>query len=565
MECFSGAKLFIKSLEAEGVDLIFGYPGGQVIDIYHELDQSNIRHILVRHEQAAVHAADGYARASGKVGVAVVTSGPGATNTVTGIASAYMDSIPVVVFTGQVPTKLIGNDAFQEVDIVGITRPCTKHNFLVKSSKDLLKSVAQAFHIAKTGRPGPVVVDLPKDIQQACEPFDYPKEVSISSYNPKYEPHMGQLKKALDLILQAERPLIYGGGGIISAGASQDLTKFARRLSIPVTLTLMGLGGFPGDDPLWLGMLGMHGTYRANMAVANCDLLIAIGARFDDRVTGKIEEFAPNAKIVHIDIDPSSIQKNVPVDVPVVGDCRRALQILNDCMDKRNGKDVWAEKRSDWLGMIEEWKRTSPMAYTQDPEKPIKPQYVIDTIQRLTKGDAIIATEVGQNQMWAAQYYNFRSPNSFLSSGGLGCMGYGFPAAIGAAMACPNRTVIDIAGDGSIQMNIQEMATAVQYDIPVKIAILNNQYLGMVRQWQQLFKEGRYASTNMEAAPDFVRLAEAYGAVGLRATKPSEVELVVKQALKIKGPVIMDFLIDREENVYPMVPAGEPLTHMLLA
>jgi acetolactate synthase-1/2/3 large subunit len=565
METYSGAKLFIKCLEAEGVDLIFGYPGGAVIDIYHELDQSNIRHVLVRHEQAAVHAADGYARASGKVGVALVTSGPGATNTVTGIASAYMDSIPVVVFTGQVPTPLIGNDAFQEVDIVGITRPCTKHNFLVKKSKDLVKCISQAFHLARTGRPGPVVVDLPKDIQQAYEPFAYPDCVDICSYNPKYDPHVGQLKKAFDLILEAERPLIYGGGGIIAAKASEELTKFARRLSVPVTMTLMGLGGFPGDDPLWLGMLGMHGTYRANMAVANCDLLIAIGARFDDRVTGKIEEFAPNAKIVHIDIDPSSIQKNVRVDVPIVGDCRRALQVLNSIVDERNGNDNWTEQRAAWLDTIEDWKRRSPLAYAQDPDQPIKPQYVIDTIHRLTKGDAIISTEVGQNQMWSAQYYNFRSPNSFLSSGGLGCMGYGFPAAIGAAMACPDRIVVDIAGDGSIQMNIQEMATAVQYSIPVKIAILNNRYLGMVRQWQQLFKEGRYASTNMEAAPDFVRLAEAYGAVGLRATRPSEVELVVKQALKIKGPVIMDFIIEREENVYPMVPAGEPLTHMLLA
>lgn len=563
METYTGAELFVKCLQAEGVDLIFGYPGGAVIDIYHELDQSDIRHILVRHEQAAVHAADGYARASGKVGVALVTSGPGATNTVTGIASAYMDSIPVVVFTGQVPTPLIGNDAFQEVDIVGITRPCTKHNFLVKSSKDLVKTIARAFHLAGTGRPGPVVVDLPKDIMQARDEFNYPESVCIDSYQPKYEPHHGQLHKAFDLVLQAERPLVYGGGGIIAARASEELTRFARRLSIPVTLTLMGLGGFPGDDPLWLGMLGMHGTYRANMAVGHCDLLIAIGARFDDRVTGKIDEFAPGAKIVHIDIDPTSIQKNVPVDVPVVGDCRAALTLLDRWSESLNGTD-WAERRSAWLGLIDEWKQTKPLAYLQDPDGDIKPQYVVDMIHQATKGRAVITTEVGQNQMWAAQYYHFRSPNSFITSGGLGCMGFGLPAAVGAQLACPDRLVVDVAGDGSIQMNIQELATAVQYNLPVKVAILNNRYLGMVRQWQELFKDKRYASTDMQAAPDFVKLAEAYGAVGLRATRPEEVVPVLRQALEIDRPVVMDFWVDREEKVYPMVPAGEPITNMLL-
>jgi acetolactate synthase I/II/III large subunit len=563
MTLHSGAEIFVKCLQAEGVDLLFGYPGGTVIDIYHELDQSNIRHILVRHEQAAIHAADGYARVAKKPGVALVTSGPGATNTVTGIASAYMDSIPVVVFTGQVPTPLIGNDSFQEVDIVGITRSCTKHNFLVKSSKDLIDCIARAFYLARSGRPGPVLVDLPKDIIQAREEFTYPKSVRIESYQPKYQPHLGQLRKAFDMLRQAKRPLVYGGGGIVSAGASGELTRFARKLSIPVTLTLMGLGAIPGDDPLWLGMLGMHGTYTANMAVAHCDLLLAIGARFDDRVTGKLEQFAPNAKIVHIDIDPTSIQKNVPVDVPVVGDCRRALQALERFSEQLNSID-WGKKHATWLGMIEEWKRTGPLAYEQTPGGDIKPQFVVDTIHKLTAGNAIVSTEVGQNQMWTAQYYHFNSPNSFVTSGGLGCMGYGLPAAIGAQLARPDRVVIDIAGDGSIQMNIQELATAVQHNVPVKIAILNNRYLGMVRQWQELFKDRRYASTDMDSSPDFVRLAEAYGAVGIRATRPDEVEPALKEALAVNRPVLIDFWVEREENVYPMVPAGEPLTNMLL-
>lgn len=565
MKKYSGAELFVKSLKAENADIVFGYPGGAVIDLYHELDQSSIRHILVRHEQAAVHAADGYARASGKVGVALVTSGPGATNTVTGIASAYMDSIPVVVFTGQVPTPLIGNDAFQEVDIVGITRPCTKHNFLVKDTKDLLGTIAKAFHLARTGRPGPVLVDLPKDIAQARDVFKYPRSVQIKSYQPNYQPHAGQLGKALDLILKAKRPLIYGGGGIIAARASEELTRFARRLSIPVTMTLMGLGGFPGDDPYWLGMLGMHGTYQANMAVGHCDVLIAIGARFDDRVTGKIDEFAPNARIIHIDIDPTSIRKNIEVDIPVVGDCRVALQILNAMVDELNGDGrSWADERARWLEQVGKWKADRPLTYFQDPDGAIKPQFVVEAIHRATRGNAIISTEVGQNQMWSAQYYPFNAPNCFLSSGGLGCMGYGFPAAIGAWFAQPDRTVIDIAGDGSIQMNIQELATAVQYNVPVKIAILNNRYLGMVRQWQQLFKNSRYASTSMEAAPDFVRLAEAYGAVGLRATRPEEVEPVIQQALAVERPVVIEFLVEREENVYPMVPSGAAITNMLL-
>ena len=561
MSTLTGAEILIKCLEAEGVDLIFGYPGGAVIDVYHELHQSSIRHILVRHEQAAVHAADGYARASGKVGVALVTSGPGATNAVTGVASAYMDYIPVVVFTGQVPTALIGNDAFQEVDIVGITMPCTKHSFLVKDTNDLVRCVSQAFHLACTGRPGPVVVDLPKDVMQASAEFTYPNQVRIEGYQPNYEPHLGQLRKAFEMILASERPVIYGGGGIIAAGASQELAEFARRLRLPVTMTLMGLGGFPGYDPLWLGMLGMHGTYQANMAVGHCDLLLAIGARFDDRVTGKVAEFAPKAKVIHIDIDPSSIQKNVKVDVPVVGDCKAALKKLIYLLDEMNGHD-WSEARAEWLGTIEEWKASRPLTYFQDPDGAIKPQYVVDAIHRLTGGDAIIATEVGQNQMWAAKYYHVKSPNSFLSSGGLGCMGYGLPAAIGGQLARPDRQVINIAGDGSIQMNIQELATAVHYNVPVKIAILNNGYLGMVRQWQQLFKDRRYAYTDI-TAPDFVRLAEAYGAVGIRVTRPDEVEPAIRQALAIDRTVVMDFVVEREENVYPMVPVGEPITNML--
>jgi len=558
----SGAEIIIESLLQEGVDTIFGYPGGATTDIYDVLEKRPIRHILVRHEQGAVHMADGYARASGKVGVCLVTSGPGATNTVTGIASAFMDSIPVVVFTGQVPTPLIGNDAFQEVDIVGITRPCTKHNYLVKRAEDLARVIKESFYLARAGRPGPILVDLPKDVLKEQVEFKYPKKVEMRSYRPTYGAHSGQIEKAGALVQKARRPVIYAGGGVISSQGSAELRNLAEALSIPVTTTLMGLGAFPGTHPLWLGMLGMHGTYGANMAVAHSDVLIAIGARFDDRVTGKVNLFAPEARIIHIDIDPTSIRKNVNVEVPIVGDCRDALTKLNSLVQKWTKQD-WSKVRHPWLEQIREWKEGHPLAYQPNGGK-IKPQYVVEKIYEVTRGQAIITTEVGQNQMWAAQFYHFDQPNSFITSGGLGVMGYGFPAAIGAKIACPDRMVFDIAGDGSIQMNIQEMATAVANNIAVKIAILNNGCLGMVRQWQELFYEKRYAQTLLKGNPDFVKLAEAYGAVGLRATKSEEVTPVIKKALSINRPVIMDFVVCEDECVSPMVPAGAAMTEMLL-
>lgn len=551
----------MRVLQEEGVNTIFGFPGGAVIDIYDELAKTDIRHVLVRHEQGAVHAADGYARAGGRVGVCLVTSGPGATNTVTGIASAYMDSIPLVIITGQVPTHLIGNDAFQEVDIVGITRPCTKHNYLVKSTAELPGIIKEAFFLARSGRPGPVLVDIPKDVAKGTLEYTPAKKVSLKSYSPTYNPNMMQLKKVAKLIEKARRPVIFAGGGVILAKASAELTEFARKTQIPVTTSLMGLGAFPGSDPLWLGMLGMHGTYRANMCTGACDLLLSIGVRFDDRVTGKTDVFAAQAEIVHIDIDPTSIRKNIPVSVPVVGDCRISLQHLNKLVDRINPANL-RTGRKEWLTQIEKWKKTNPLAYKQADV--IKPQYVLEKLYALTRGEAIITTEVGQNQMWAAQYYHFDRPNHFITSGGLGCMGFGLPAAIGAQVACPQKLVVDVAGDGSIQMNIQEMATAVQYCLPVKVVILNNHYLGMVRQWQELFYEKRYACTGMDHAPDFVKLAEAYGARGLRASKPAQVESVLAEGLQHPGPVIMDFEVAPEESVYPMVPAGAPITEMLL-
>jgi len=556
-----GTKILMKILQEEKVDTIFGFPGGAVIDIYDELEKTDIRHVLARHEQGAVHAADGYARASGKVGVCLVTSGPGATNTVTGIASAYSDSVPLVVLTGQVNTSLIGNDAFQEVDIVGITRPCTKHNYLVSSIKDLPRIIKEAFYLARSGRPGPVLVDLPKDVVQAQMDYKPLKDVQLRSYRPTYEPNMKQLPRVIKLIKQSKKPLIFSGGGVVLSGASKELIRFAKKIYAPVTSTLMGLGSFPASDPLWLGMLGMHGTYRANMSTSECDLLIAVGVRFDDRVTGKTSTFASNAKIVHIDIDPTSISKNISVATPIVGDCKITLKKLNSLLDK---EDLKGRKslHKPWLAQIEEWKSTKFLAY--DQKTVIKPQFVVEKLYELTEGKAIITTEVGQNQMWAAQYYHFDKPNSFITSGGLGCMGFGLPAAIGAQVASPKRTVVDIAGDGSIQMNIQEMATAVQYGLPIKIVILNNRYLGMVRQWQELFYDRCYASTDMEHAPDFVKLAEAYGAVGLRAMKPEEVVPILKKGLATKKPVIMDFVVEREEGVYPMVPAGADITEMLL-
>jgi acetolactate synthase-1/2/3 large subunit len=562
----TGAQAIIKCLEEQGVDVIFGFPGGVIIDLFDELEKSDITNVLVRHEQAAVHAADAYGRVKGEVGVALVTSGPGATNTVTGIASAYCDSIPMVVFTGQVPTGLIGNDAFQEVDIIGITRPCTKHNYLVKDINDLMPTIREAFYIARTGRPGPVLIDLPKDIVIGKVNYTKPKPVKMQTYRPTYEPHPGQIAKACKAILKAKKPVIYAGGGVIASNSNEELTELAKKLNIPVTMTLMGLGGFPGTDKLSMGMLGMHGTYTANVAVSESDLLIAVGARFDDRVTGKIDEFAPYAKIIHVDIDPTSISKNVTVDIPIVADCKYALTAMNRWFDVQDDFDKKEQKKklAPWSKEIANWQKKYPLGY-EDEGDIIKPQYVVEKLHELTKGNAIISTEVGQNQMWAAQFYHFNKPRTFLTSGGLGVMGYGFPAAIGAQMAAPKRTVIDVAGDGSIQMNIQELATARQYNCPVKIAILNNAYLGMVRQWQELFYDKRYAGTDLEVAPDFVKLAEAYGAVGLRAKKTSEVVPVIKEALKTKNTVVMDFVIAREEGVFPMVPAGKATTEMLLS
>ncbi|MBU1248888.1 MAG: biosynthetic-type acetolactate synthase large subunit, partial [Proteobacteria bacterium] len=544
----TGAQILLKCLEKEGVTCMFGFPGGAVIDIYDEIPRSKVEHILVRHEQGAIHAADGYARATGEVGVCLVTSGPGATNTVTGIATAYMDSIPVVILTGQVPTALIGNDAFQEVDIVGITRPCTKHNYLVKDINQLAKTIRQAFYLARTGRPGPVLVDLPKDIMQTKIEFTYPddEEVKLRSYNPHLQPHVGQVRKVAQLIRKAEKPLIYSGGGVISARAHEEMTWLAHSLRIPVTSTLMGLGAFPGDDELWLGMLGMHGTYAANMAISECDVLLAVGARFDDRVTGKLATFAPHATIVHIDIDPTSIQKNVPVSVPLVADCRSALKALKAELAEATSKTDFVAQRKQWVEQVQNWARTHPLNYKDDGSS-IKPQYVVEKLYEITKGDAIICTEVGQNQMWAAQFFKYKRPNTFITSGGLGTMGYGFPAAMGAQKAFPDKLVIDVAGDGSIQMCIQEMTTVVCNKLPVKIVILNNGYLGMVRQWQELFYNKNYCETCMDAQPDFVKLAEAYGAKGFRITEKNDVESTLRTALyETEGPVIVDVRVERE-------------------
>jgi len=557
----TGAEIFIESLKREGVKHIFGYPGGVVLGIFDFLyDDKDIQLILTRHEQGAVHAADGYARSTGKPGVVLVTSGPGATNTVTGIATASMDSIPLIVFSGQVPTMLIGNDAFQEADIVGISRPCTKYNFLAKDVKELSKIVREAFYIATSGRPGPVLIDLPKDVTAGKAEFTWP-EVKIRSYNPTYEGNKWMITQAAHLIAKSKRAVIIAGGGVILSGGSKELRELAEFTDIPVTMTLMGLGSFPGTHKLSLGMPGMHGTYYANKAIQESDLLIAIGMRFDDRVTGKIDAFAPHAKIIHIDIDPTSIRKNVRVDVPIVGDVKRVLTVLNKVL-KEEVKEQWDEARRIWLKQIDAWKRERPLTYTYSDEV-IKPQFVVEKIYELTKGDAIITTEVGQNQMWTAQFYKFDKPRTLLTSGGLGTMGYGFPAAIGAQLAHPNKLVIDIAGDGSIQMNIQELATAGINKLPVKVAILNNHYLGMVRQWQELFFNERYSYTHLEVVPDFVKVAEAYGVVGLRATKPSEVEPVLKEAFKIKKTVFMDFIVHWKEKVYPMVPAGAAIDQML--
>ena len=549
----TGAKIFLESLKKEGVEVIFGYPGGVVLPIFDALYDSDIKFILTRHEQGAAHAADGYARATGKVGVCLATSGPGATNLVTGLATANMDSVPVVAFTGQVKTFLIGNDAFQEADTTGITRPISKHNYLVKDVANLATVIKNSFHIASTGRPGVVVVDLPVDVQLHETDFHYPEKVDIRGYRPTLKGHIGQIKRAQRLIANSKSPVLYVGGGVIISGASGNLFELVKKTQIPVTTTLLGLGAFPGTHRLSLGMLGMHGTAYANHAIQESDLIIAIGARFDDRVTGKIDEFAPNAKIIHIDIDPCAISKNVEVDVPIVGDADSVLQDLI--------KDLKKPDISEWLKKIEGWKKKYPLAYKKDSK--LRPQYVVEEIYNLTKGDAIITTEVGQNQMWAAQFYKYTHPRQFISSGGMGTMGFGLPAAIGAQLGCPKKIVFDIAGDGSIQMNIQELTTAVSNKLPVKVAILNNGYLGMVRQWQELFYNKRYSYTKLNCCPDFVKLAEAYGAIGIRVTKKEEVRKAIKEALGIDKPVFIDFHVEREENVFPMVPAGHAINKMI--
>lgn len=554
-----GAEILLKCLEKEGVDTIFGYPGGQALPIYDALYHSPIRHILVRHEQGAIHAADGYARSTGKVGVCLATSGPGATNLITGIATANMDSIPLVVLTGQVTTNMIGRDAFQEADMTGITIPITKHNYLLEDLADLPRIIKEAFYIASTNRPGPVVIDLPKDLQDKNIAYDPTEEIEMEL--PGYKLVAGvedaQVKRAAAALLKAKKPIFYVGGGVIAGGASEILFKLAEKMQIPVTTTLMGLGAFPEDHPLALGMLGMHGSRYANYAISECDLMLAAGVRFDDRVTGRIATFAPNAQVVHMDIDAAEISKNIKAHIPIIGDVKESLTALYDALG-----DAKAEG-GEWQAKLKGWKEQYPLTYKESKEGRIMPQYVIETLSGLTKGDAIITTEVGQNQMWAAQHYEHKYPRTFISSGGLGTMGYGFPAAIGAAVGNPGKKVIDIAGDGSIQMNIQELATAVQYKLPVVICILNNQFLGMVRQWQGLFYGGRYSYTDIASQPDFVKLAEAYGALGIRVTKKEDVAEAFKKAFAYDGPVVMDFVVEREADVFPMVPPGASLIDMV--
>ena len=560
----TGAEIFVRSLKEEGIDFIFGYPGGAVLHIYDALyQQKDVQHVLVRHEQAATHAADGYARSTGKPGVVIVTSGPGATNAVTGIATAYMDSIPLVVFTGQVPTHLIGNDAFQEADNIGITRPCVKHNFLVKDVTKLAETIKKAFYVATTGRPGPVVVDIPKDITAEKAEFSYPKKVSMRSYNPVHIGHAGQIKRAVKLMQGAKRPILYTGGGVVLGEASEPLTELAHIMNFPVTNTLMGLGAYPATDPLFVGMLGMHGTYEANMAMHHCDVLIAVGARFDDRVTGQIEKFCPHAKIIHIDIDPASISKNVKVDVPIVGCVGNVLQVM---LDEINSNDIKSDAVAlkDWWQQIDEWRSKDCLKYDHDSDT-IKPQYVLETLYRLTEGEAFVTSDVGQHQMWAAQFYKFDKPRRWINSGGLGTMGFGLPAAMGVQFAHPDATVACVTGEGSIQMCIQELSTCTQYSLPIKIINLNNGYLGMVRQWQEFFYQKRYAMSYMESLPDFVKLAESYGHVGMQITSPGDVEGALIEMLKLKDRLVfMDFLTDREENVYPMIPAGGGQNEMIL-
>tara|TARA_B100000427_G_scaffold279881_1_gene250262 strand:+ start:12775 stop:14508 length:1734 start_codon:yes stop_codon:yes gene_type:complete len=558
-EILRGAEIFCRALKDEGVKHLFGYPGGAVLHIYDALyKQNDVEHILVRHEQGATHAADGYARATGKPGVVVVTSGPGATNAITGIATAHMDSIPLVVFTGQVPRKMIGNDAFQEVDSIGITRPCVKHNFLVKDVESLALTIKKAFYVATTGRPGPVVVDIPKDVTaDSCE-YEYPKQVDMRSYSPVVKGHPGQIKKASKLILSAKKPMIYSGGGVILSEASSELTEFARILNYPITNTLMGLGAYPATDKQFVGMLGMHGTYEANMAMHNCDVLIAIGARFDDRVTGDLEKFCPYAKIIHIDVDPSSIAKNVPVDIPIVGDVKHVLEDLNKILEsKKDDLDKSKKELKSWWEQIHQWALIDCLKYDKTSSV-IKPQYVVEKLWELTNGDAYVTSDVGQHQMWAAQFYKFDKPRRWINSGGLGTMGFGLPSAMGVKLAFPEETVACITGEASLVMCIQELSTCLQYGTPIKIINLNNRYMGMVRQWQEFFYSGRYSHSYMEALPDFVKIAESYGHAGIRVEKSGDVEGALREALLMKDKtVIMDFITDQTENVYPMIASDK--------
>ena len=561
----TGAQILIKYLEDEGVEHIWGYPGGAVLPIYDALDTDakHLKHILVRHEQAAVHAADGYARSTGKPGVVLVTSGPGATNAVTGIATAYMDSIPMVVITGQVPLPLIGLDAFQEIDTVGITRPIVKHNFLVKNVDDLAMTLKKAFYIATTGRPGPVVIDIPKDIQNATSTYEYPQEVKLRSYQPVTKGHSGQIKKAVALMKTAKRPILYTGGGVVLGDASEELVKLTKKLGFPITNTLMALGSYPATDKQFIGMLGMHGTYEANLAMHHSDLIIAIGARFDDRVTGNLEKFCPDAKIIHVDIDPASISKNVKVDVPIVGSVQQVLAEMNQLIDKTFELEE-PEALTTWWQQIEQWRATECLKYDTLGKK-IKPQAAIEALYEVTQGDAYVTSDVGQHQMYAAQYYKFDKPRRWLNSGGLGTMGFGLPAAMGAQMAFPDATVVCVTGEGSVQMNIQELSTCLQYGLPIKVVCLNNGFLGMVRQWQEFFYDRRYSMSYMESLPDFVKLAEAYGHLGVRIEDPAQLKSQLAEAFSHKDRfVFIDIMTDQMENVYPMIPAGAGLNEMIL-
>ena len=560
----TGADIVIECLKSEGVDFVFGYPGGAVLHIYDAFNkQDEVQHILVRHEQGATHAADGYARATGKPGVVLVTSGPGATNAVTGIATAHMDSIPMVIITGQVPRHLIGNDAFQEVDSVGITRPVVKHNFLIEDVKDIATTFKKAFYVATTGRPGPVVIDIPKDITAARCEFTYPAEIKMRSYNPTVKGHIGQIKRAVDLVLSAERPMIYTGGGVILGDATAQLTEFAQRLGYPITNTLMGLGAYPARDQQFLGMLGMHGTYEANMAMHHCDVLIAIGARFDDRVTGNLEKFCPSASIIHVDVDPASISKNVKVDIPIVGQVAQVLENLNGVLEKE-GRLPNAFALEKWWAQIGEWRSQDCLKYDRDSDL-IKPQFVIEQLHEVTNGDAFVTSDVGQHQMWAAQYYGFNKPRRWINSGGLGTMGFGLPAAMGVQLAYPNETVVCVTGEASIQMCIQELSTCKQYGLPIKIICLNNQYMGMVRQWQEFFYEKRYAMSYVDALPDFVALTQSYGHTGIQIDKPADVRAALEDALSRKDELVfLNCFTDKTENVYPMIPAGAGLNEMIL-